>query len=324
VRAVADWRPGASLKVLRARADVLRQIRAFFASRDVLEVETPVLGAAAATDPALCSFHVAYRGPGAPPARRLFLQTSPEFSMKRLLAAGSGDIYQIARVFRDGEAGRWHNPEFTLLEWYRTGFDHRRLMDEVAALVAGLLPDRGGFARFAYAELFERYVGVDPRDVDAATLAQAARRHGIDVSGDLRRAGWLDLLFTHVIEPRLAELDCVFVHGFPAAQASLARLDPSDTRIAERFELYVGGVELANGFHELTDSAEQDLRFSKDNGLRRDRGLPTMPPDHRLVAALGAGMPDCAGVALGVDRLLMLMTGAETIGDVLAFPVARA
>ena len=324
VRAVPDWRPSASLKVVRARAETLRQIRAFFAARDMLEVETPLLCAAGATDPALSSFHVAYRGPGAPPGGRLFLQTSPEFSMKRLLAAGSGDIYQIARVFRDGEAGRWHNPEFTMLEWYRVGFDHRQLMEEVAALVAELLPDCPDFRRVTYAELFERYVAVDPLVVDEAALAAAARRHGIDFSGDLQRAGWLDLLFTQVIEPRLVELGGVFVHGFPAAQASLARLDPSDARVAERFELYVRGVELANGFHELTDGTEQELRFVEDNRLRRDRGLPAMPPDHRLVAALDAGMPDCAGVSLGVDRLLMLMTGAQTIEDVLAFPVTRA
>ena len=303
---------------------MLRRIRAFFASRGVLEVETPVLSSGAATDPALSSFCVDYHGPGAPPGRRLFLQTSPEYGMKRLLAAGSGDIYQVARVFRDGEAGHWHNPEFTLLEWYRVGFDHMQLMDEVAALVAELLPGCGGFSRLAYRDLFERYLAIDPLEADEATLAAAARRRGIDVRGELQHTGWLDLLFTHVIAPGLAEGDCVFVHGFPAVQASLARLDPSDTRVAERFELYVRGIELANGFHELVDGTEQGARFAADNRLRLDSGLPGMPPDHRLLAALEAGMPDCAGVAVGVDRLLMLMMGAETIDEVLAFPVARA
>ena len=322
--AARDWPPTAGLTAIRARADMLARIRAFFAARGILEVETPALSSCAATDPALSSFHVGYDAPGANPARRLYLHTSPEFGMKRLLAAGSGDIFQIARVFRQGESGRWHNPEFTLLEWYRIGFDHFDLMDEVGALVAEILPHHRRFSRLSYCELFARHLGVDPLAADEEMLGAAARDRGIDVCGELGRTAWLDLLFTHVIEPELAGLGCVFVHGFPAAQASLARLDEADPRVARRFELYVDGVELANGFHDLTDSREQAARFMSDNLSRRAGGLPEMPVDARVLAALEAGMPDCAGVALGLDRLVMIRTGAGAIDEVLAFPVARA
>lgn len=321
---VNDWPPSAAWSVLRARADMLHRIRAFFEARGVLEVETAVLSRCAATDPALASFRVAYEGRGAPLRRGLYLHTSPEFGMKRLLAAGSGDIYQVARVFRDGEAGRWHNPEFTLLEWYRVGFDHFKLMEEVAALVGKFLPQCRQCSRLPYRELFLNYLAIDPLAADAEVLEETARSRGIEVGGELGHNGWLDLLFTHLLEPKLAELDCVFVYGFPAAQASLARLDPSDPRVAERFELFVRGVELANGFHELTDGNEQAARFTQDNRLRSSMGLPEMPADDRLLAALDAGLPDCAGVALGLDRLLMLITGARTIDEVLAFPVAIA
>ena len=319
----ATWQPAATLDRLRARARLLSQVRAFFDSRGVLEVETPCLSSAATPDPALESFAVSWRDGSAPETRQLYLQTSPEFAMKRLLAAGAGDIYQLTRAFRDGERGRWHNPEFTLLEWYRVGFDHWRLMDEVADLVASVLPGTGEFTRISYRALFLEVLDLDPLTCTGDQLAAKARAHGIDIAGRLDQQAWLDLLFTHVVEPRLAGR-AVFVHGFPAAQASLARLEPDDPRIAQRFELYVNGIELANGFHELSDPGEQRARFAANQEKRRVAGLPAVAMDERFLAALEAGMPDCAGVALGMDRLLMLAEQADRIDDVLAFPVERA
>lgn len=321
---VNDWRPGARLDHLRARAKLLAGIRTFFAGRDVLEVETPVLSSAGTTDVALASFSLAYAGPEAPPQRRLYLQTSPELAMKRLLADGSGDIYQVARVFRDDESGRWHNPEFSLLEWYRLGWDHHQLMDEVQALVEFLLPKPPGFSRVSYAALFDRHLGVDPLTADTPELARIAALQGLDIVGELDRGAWFDLLFTHCIEPHLADEGAVFVVDYPAEQAALARLSPSDQRIAERFELYVEGVELANGFHELIDPVQQRSRFERDNAVRRDRGLPEVGIDERFLRALEQGLPACSGVALGLDRLLMLMTGADHIDEVLAFSIGRA
>ena len=315
----AEWTPRASLERIRARAGLLVKIRAFFRARGVLEVETPVLSRSATTDPALDSFHVGDLD------HPHYLQTSPEFPMKRLLAAGSGDIYQIARVFRDGECGRWHNPEFTLLEWYRVGYDHWQLMNEVEALVTEVLPGCGSdFPRVSYADLFLEHLDIDPLVADVPQLAEVAKRAGVVASGELTRTGWLDLLFTHLIEPPLAEYKAVFVYGFCADQAALARLDDNDRRTASRFELYASGVELANGFHELIDPVEQRARFIGDNRLRRSQGREEMPLDELFLDALAEGLPDCSGVAMGVDRLLMLVTGALTIEEVLAFPIANA
>lgn len=315
-----DWRPTATLPVLRARAATLAAVRAFFAERGVLEVETPQVSRAAPTDPALDSLGVATTG-----APR-FLHTSPEFPMKRLLCTGSGDIYQIARVFRAGEAGRFHNPEFTLLEWYRIGFDAGRLMDEVEALVRTLAgeSDPGGAERLTYAEVFLRHAGLDPLRADETALAACAAAHGIDLTGSLDRDGWLDLLMSQVVAPAFPAGRLTFIHDYPASQAALARLRPGDPPVAERFELYWGSLELANGFHELTDAREQARRFEGDLEKRKARGLAPVPVDGRLLAALEAGLPDCAGVALGVDRLLMCITGSSHIREVLAFPWEEA
>lgn len=315
-----DWRPTASLPALRARAALLGGIRSFFSRRDVLEVETPQLSGAAATDPALESFGVPVTG-----APR-FLHTSPEFPMKRLLCAGSGDIYQIARVFRAGEAGRLHNPEFTLLEWYRTGFNGARLMDEVEALVRELAggDDPGPAGSFTYTEVFSRHVGLDPMRADEGELAACAAAHGIDLTGSLDRDGWLDLLMSRLVVPALPSEQLTFICDYPASQAALARVRPGMPPVAERFELYWGSMELANGFHELNDATEQAARFRRDLALRRTRGLPPVPVDERLLGALESGLPDCAGVALGLDRLLMCLTGASHIREVLAFPWEKA
>ncbi|GAB6039663.1 EF-P lysine aminoacylase EpmA [Endothiovibrio diazotrophicus] len=325
------WSPSASLETLRLRADLLARIRAFFASRGVLEVETPALSHGATVDPAIDSFAVDYHGPG---AGRLWLHTSPEFPMKRLLAAGSGDIYQLCKVFRDGEAGRFHNPEFTLLEWYRLGFDHHRLMDEVEALLAALFAGRRRLPaarRYRYGEAFQEHAGIDPHRASGEALAACAARCGVvapDSLGLAERDGWLDLLLTRVVEPRLERDRPVFLYDYPASRAALARVRPGgapgEPPVAERFELYLDGVELANGFHELADGAEQRRRFSDDQARRRREGRSVPPMDERFIAALEAGFPPCAGVALGVDRLVMAVAGAARIDEVVAFPVDRA
>ena len=248
--------------------------------------------------------------------------------MKRLLAAGSGPIYQLCKVFRDGEAGRRHNPEFTLLEWYRPGFDHHQLMDEVAALVTAVFDpvSPGTVEKLTYEEAFVRHAGINPLDADAVQLAECARAHGIDSHGldPHSVTDWCDLLLTHRVEPHLGQGHLTFLYDYPAAQAALARLRPDRPQVAERFELYLNGIELANGFHELGDAREQRQRFEHDLAARTRLGLPLPPPDERLLAALHAGLPDCAGVALGIDRLVMLATGASSIAEVIAFPLDRA
>jgi lysyl-tRNA synthetase class 2 len=317
------WRPTASWQTLRRRAALLACLRAFFAERDVLEVETPLLQAATVTDLHLES--LSSRISGADGHRRLYLQTSPEFAMKRLLAAASGPIYQIAKAFRDDQPGRFHNPEFTILEWYRPGWNHYALLDEIDQLLVATLGSEPA-ERVTYGELFARHLGVDAHRDSAQRLQGAAREAGIDAVGldDADRDTWLHLLLSHAVEPHLGRGRPTFVLDFPASQAALARLRAGDPPVAERFEVYVEGIELANGFHELKDAAEQRRRFDSDLAARRQRGLPEVPIDERLLAALEAGFPDCAGVALGVDRLVMLATGVESLAEVVAFPIDRA
>jgi elongation factor P--(R)-beta-lysine ligase len=319
----ADWRPGASRERLLARARMLGRIREFFAARGVLEVDTPLIVNAAVTDVHIHSARVELTGEAAGSAPvRLFLHTSPEYAMKRLLAAGSGDIYQVCHVARAFESGRVHNPEFTLLEWYRVGFSLGQLMDEVAVLVGGLL----GLAdaqRLSYREAFMQELGLDPFAATFGELAAAAAPLGLADGTPLDRDGYLELLMASLIGPRLGHERLTFIHGYPASQAALARLDPADPRVAQRFELYVRGIELANGFHELANPAEQRARFAADNAQRARAHLPVLALDEFLLAAL-AELPDCAGVALGLDRLLMLATGASHIEEVLAFPTRRA
>lgn len=312
-----DWRPAASREALGRRAALLARIRAFFAARGVVEVETPLLSAAAVTDPHLTSFRVAGG------ERALYLRTSPEFAMKRLVAAGSGPIYELAKAFRQDEAGRLHNPEFTILEWYRPGWDHHALLDEIDAFLAAVLGTPAA-ERVTYAELFARHLGVDPHRDGVEGLRAAAAEHGLDAVGELDRDGWLQLLLSHLVEPLLGRGRPAFVLDFPVSQAALARIRQGDPPVAERFEVYVEGVELANGFHELADAGEQRRRFAADLATRRARGLPEVPVDERLLAALESGLPDCAGVALGVDRLAMLEAGAGSLAAVMAFPIDRA
>lgn len=308
------------------RARLLAQIRAFFHQQGIMEVETPVCSHAATTDPSIHSLVTRYTGPGAPSGVPLYLHTSPEFPMKRLLAAGSGPIYQLCKVFRDGESGRLHNPEFTLLEWYRPGFDHHRLMDEVEQLVQWVLPERRPVRRVSYQALFEQLLGLNPHAATAEQLRDLALQQDVPGIAQLdlpHRDAWLDLLMTHCIEPALGAGLC-FVYDYPASQAALARIRPDDPPVAERFELYIDGVEVANGFHELADGAEQRRRFEQDLQARSAAGQPLVPMDEQLLAALDRGLPDCAGVALGIDRLLMRVVGAEHIDQVIAFPLGRA
>jgi lysyl-tRNA synthetase class 2 len=312
------WRPTASSSLLRARARLLGDIRNFFKQRDVLEVETPLLSAAGNPDPQIQSV-VTTDG--------ALLRTSPEFALKRLLAGGSGDIYELGRVFRAGESGHAHNPEFTLLEWYREGFTYLDLMDEVAALVRHC--GRGSFdgwqvARLSYRDWFADTLGLDPFTAGVEVLAAMAEQHDVSANGPLERRQWLDLLTGLVLQPALPERQLTFVYDYPADQAALARVRRDQPPVAERFELYLGRAELANGYQELTDAAEQRRRFEADNEMRTQRGQEPYPVDHNLVAALAHGLPDCAGVALGVDRLLMALSGVDDISDVIAFPAPRA
>ncbi|NJN46886.1 MAG: EF-P lysine aminoacylase GenX [Candidatus Competibacteraceae bacterium] len=325
----ARWQPQATWDALRLRARLLTQIRVFFAARDVLEVDTPALSRAAVTDPQLHSFAVRYSGPGESNGQTHYLHTSPEFPMKRLLAAGSGDIYQLAKVFRDGEAGRHHNPEFTLLEWYRIGFDHRQLMEELAALATQLLGSQlNATAEFiSYHDVFQRHLQIDPHQTTVEQLIACAEQRGVGQPPQLPQDDpdpWLHLLLSHCIEPQLGRDRLTFVYDYPASQAALARIRPGNPPVAERFELYLNGVELANGFHELNDAAEQRRRFEADNARRRGDGLAPMPIDEQLLAALADGLPDCAGVALGFDRLLMLAAGKSSLQEIVAFPFETA
>ncbi len=319
-----SWRPTASLATLRARAAALAATREFFRTRDVLEVETPALVNAPVSDVNLGNLRVEM--PGMPP---LYLHTSPEYAMKRLLAAGSGNIYQICRVFRGAERGRQHNPEFTMVEWYRLGFSLEMLMREVADLVRLLLgPEAAGLPLelVSYREAVRAHAGFDPLDAGRDALVAAGCALGLDSrrAAAAERDELLDLVIGAQVGPALGAKALTFLHRYPASQAALARLDPDDPRVALRFELYYRGVELANGYHELASGAEQRLRFAADLKMRTQRGLPAATLDPNLLAALDAGLPDCAGVALGFDRLMMLAVGAESIDAVLAFPVERA
>lgn len=323
----ADWSPSATLEALRLRARVLRDIRAFFQERGVLEVETPLLSAAAAQDLHLHSLQVtaprtARRGRAEAAG---WLHTSPEYAMKRLLAAGSGPIYQLCKVFRAGERGGLHNPEFTMLEWYRPGLSLHGLMDEVEALL-GVVVDCPPAEQLPYAQAFEAAVGVDPHRASPAELRERARALGLGLprGGRLARDGLLDLLFSHCVAPSLGRDGPCFVTDWPASQAALARVRPGDPPVAERFELFVEGVEFANGYRELIDPEEHCLRLEAQRALRRRAGLPAVALDERLLAAVRHGLPECSGVALGVDRLVMRAAGAERIDQVLAFASDRA
>ncbi|MEE8057696.1 MAG: EF-P lysine aminoacylase EpmA [Pseudomonadales bacterium] len=317
-----NWRPSASIERLKNRAIILATVRHFFSERNVLEVETPLLARYSVTDPHM---DVLTADNPLAEAQRFYLQTSPEYAMKRLLAAGSGAIYQISKAFRRGEQGSRHNPEFTLLEWYRPGFDHFELMDEVAELVVTVLDCNEKFQRLSYREVFQHYLDIDPLLVDCEQLQKIARSHtDIQLESD-NRDDWLNVLLAEIIEPKLGVDAPTFIYNYPASQAALAKIstDKNNALVAQRFELYVSGIELANGYFELTNTAEQKKRFQQDQKQRKSLGQTEIESDAYLLSAMESGLPSCAGVALGVDRLVMLAQGARSIADVLAFPVDR-
>lgn len=325
---MTDWRPTAAREMLQLRAALLARTRDFFAARGVLEVDTPIVVNAPVTDVHIHSARVTLDAAddGKATSQPYFLHTSPEYAMKRLLAAGVGDIYQICHVVRALERGRLHNAEFTLIEWYREGYSLAALMSEVDALVRDLLG--GSIAplateRLTYREVFLHALALDPFTAPVAHLADHARRAGFN--GETSdRDELLELLMGTVVGPRLGRGRLTFVHGYPASQAALAQLEPHDPRAAQRFELYLEGIELANGFHELASAQEQRERFEHDVAERQRMGLTPAAVDERLLAALAAGLPDCSGVALGFDRTLMLAAGAERIDSILPFPIERA
>lgn len=316
----------ANLDALRLRAAVNALFRLYFAERDVLEVETPILSEAGNTEPNIESFTTHFTGHAEAGARTRWMRTSPEYPLKRLLAAGVGDCYELGRVFRNGEAGGRHNPEFTMLEWYRLGWDHLQLIEETVQLVQralGLIRREAEVVSCTYRELFQQGLGLDPFTASDEQLRAPLSAHTIDAGG-LTRDDWLDLLITHLLQPDFPTDRITVVRDWPASQCALARIRPGDPPLAERFELYLGSHELANGYHELIDASEQRQRFMRDLSVRESRIASLPPVDERLLDAMACGLPACAGVALGVDRLLMAMMGTDRIADVLAFRFREA
>ena len=317
------WQPSASIELLKHRAELLRQIREWFYQHKILEVETPVLVSGATTDPHIDSFQLCGSS-----ARHL--RTSSEFHQKRLLAAGSGDIFEIGKVFRVDERGRYHNPEFTMLEWYRCGIDHYALIDEAAALLAHLHGDNfPGFERISYRSLWSNLTGIDIATGTPADLARYIESRSCEVPESIVDDYdlLLDLGMSTVIADQLPQNIYTCIFDYPASQASLARINTTDSShaFACRFEVYFGSVELANGYHELTDGSEQKKRFESDNQQRQVKGKTAMPVDYLLIDALNHGLPDCAGVAIGLDRLMMILNdGIDHLGDAISFDWARA
>ncbi len=308
------WRPTAPLANLQLRAKILQQIRQFFDDRKVLEVDTPVLGQYTMTDRHISSLKV--------PTNEgdYYLQTSPEYAMKRLLAAGSGCIYQICKAFRADEIGQRHNPEFTMLEWYRMGFNHHQLMDEIDRLLQIILKSPCS-ERISYADLFKQVLNLNIHSCTDQELHTQIQQAGwMENTSHLDRDTCLQLLMSHAIEPHLGQKAPAFVYNFPNSQAALARLNSDTPPTAARFELYIQGIEIGNGFYELTDPLEQEQRFLADQQLRMKQGEQAPQIDPRLLAALGHGLPECAGVALGIDRLVMIAAQANQLEEVITFP----
>jgi lysyl-tRNA synthetase class 2 len=329
----AQWKPACDIEHLLLRAAVLSAIRTFFEQRSVLEVETPLLCHATGTDPQLDFFSSYYHcvpNERGIKDKEMFLQTSPEFAMKRLLAAGSGSIFQICKAFRNGESGRLHNPEFSILEWYRVGFSLEQLMDEVAELLVQLMQ---GYChiepvhRFSYQELFKQVTGLNPLIFCHKSYAHYASENAMSDAISIcenDHAMWLDLLFSFKVQPVLADKQISMVYGYPAVQSSLARINQKNALIADRFEVFINGVEIGNGFFELSDVQEQEQRFDQEISSRIAKGLPVVEKDKLFLAALQSGLPECSGIALGLDRLLMTMANVETLNDVMVFPFDKA
>ena len=306
---------------LRLRAEMLTKIRDFFTKRNVLEVETPLLNSSTITDANLHSIEAFCRNPGSSQIEKLYLQTSPEFAMKRLLAAGSGSIYQICKAFRDEECGRLHNREFTMLEWYHVDFDHHALMDEMEEFLIHTI-QAAAAERLSYKTVFQKFLNINPHTASTSELKNCALQNQLSISQALEsetdRDIWLNILLTNLIEPRLGQKQPTFIYDYPITQAALARIRNDEIPVAERFEVYIRGIEIANGFHELTDAKEQRIRFKNDLKIRAKLNLPQIPLDEKFLAALEHGLPNCAGVALGIDRLLMVANHLQSIHEIFA------
>ncbi len=322
-----SWQPTADIETLKKRAQYLADVRFFFAERDTWEIETPILSSAAPTAPYLDSFTTDYSPIGSGTKQTHYLQTSPEFAMKRLLAAGSGSIYQIARVFRNGEQGRQHSPEFTMLEWYRPGLSLYKLIDEVNALLQHVF-QFDSVMRLSYRAVFEFFFKLNVLTCSDDEIKHCTQERINSLPDDFEtdRDGWLELLMSYVVEPNLASLNLpLFIYDFPASQAQLAKIkhDQQGNAVADRFELYINGVEIANGYNELLDADELRGRFEADNKQRRQQDKPEMPPDENLLAAMQYGLPECSGVAVGFDRLIMLAVGEKEISQVQSFSISH-
>ncbi len=321
MRVSSHWKPAATITALKERARILKKIRAFFDAREVTEVETPLLSEFSITDPAIEAMSVSYLY--AAKQRTGFLQTSPEFAMKRLLAAGMGDCYQICHAFRSDESGRFHNPEFTLLEWYRQNFDEKKLIAEIDIFLQAILKTDSA-EKISYQSLFKKYLNLDPLLSNYKTVKSCAEKYTSMVSELTSKEAYLQLLFCELIEPEIGTKVPCFVTDYPAEQASLARINTEDKRLSCRFELYFKGIELGNGFYELNNANEQYERFVQDNYNRKESGQSEISIDKRFMAALEAGLPDCAGVAIGIDRLIMLACDLQSIEEVMAFTISNA
>ena len=322
------WQPACDLQHLRLRAQMLSTIRQFFVSKAVLEVETPLLCSATGTDPQLDFFSTLYHA--APHHKRLYLQTSPEFAMKRLLASGSGCIFQICKAFRNNELGRFHNPEFTILEWYRVNFNLSQLMDETAELIQLILANHGiskPVQTISYQDLFQQTTGLNPLIFDRQQYDLYAQNQQLHDATSLCKDDhslWLDFIFSTQIQPQLKKNHLYLVHSYPAIQASLARINPDNSKVADRFEVFIDGIEIGNAFHELANAEEQQQRFDKENTLRALNQQTIIKKDQLFLKALQAGLPNCSGIAIGLDRLLMIISQASSLDEVIAFPFDRA
>ncbi|QOI10780.1 elongation factor P--(R)-beta-lysine ligase [Blochmannia endosymbiont of Colobopsis nipponica] len=321
-----EWRPSSSIDNLVQRSLIIRKIRRFFFDRNFLEVETPILSRASVTDIGLSSFQVDFTLAGGINSKLLYLMTSPEFHMKRLLAAGSGSIFQLFKSFRNEEIGRYHNPEFTMLEWYHLNYDIYDLMHEAYDLLEHIFNFNKSPEFISYRAVFNKYVGFDPllsnREALYKFASECSLSDAISLNDD--KNSILQLLFSVLVEPNLGQSIPIFVYHFPVEQAGLSRINIKDIRLAERFEIYYKGLELANGFYELLDHHEQRRRFLRDNEVRMKINLPPQVIDENLLSAMEFGLPDCSGIALGVDRLVMLALKADSLSDVIAFPLDRA
>jgi len=319
-----DWQPSCSLELLQLRAAVLRTIRTYFYEQEVLEVETPILCQSIGTDPYLDFFSTDFA------AKSYYLQTSPEFSMKRLLAAGMGSCYQITKSFRQGEAGRYHNPEFTILEWYRVGFDLSDLMDDVENLLCPLLRDtrfNGSVERCAYVDIFKKYTGLNSLQFSLPAYQAVAEKFNCSDAHQLcgeDHSLWLDFLFSLCVQNELGKKGVCMIYNYPACLSSLARLNKDNELLSERVEVFVNGIEMGNGYFELTDVVEQEKRFEREIELRKQNKSTAVNKDARFLAALNSGLPDCSGLAIGLDRLLMVLSDQDKIADVLAFSIENA